>query len=145
MQRTILAKQHGKAGSSEGFSLLEALVATALAGYISLGIMSMMMFAVTAQDVSQEITDLTALAIDRLEFLNSLPFSDTALQAGGSLMINEEGYALDPVAGSPGVYLRWQITDNSFWLKRIEVMAADTDAHGTERQVVLETFRILAQ
>ena len=146
MQNNKLTNQHREPDrATAGFTLLEALVATALAGFLAMGIVSMMTFAVSAVEVSQEITDLTAVAVDQLEFLNSLPFSDTALQAGGNLQSNDAGYSVDPVNGAPGVYLRWQVTDNTFWLKHIVVMAADSNARGAERQVVIETFRILAQ
>ena len=138
--------RHNSPGHEAGFSLLEVLVATSLAGFIALGVVSMMAFAVSATDAARATTDLTVVAIDQMEGLNSLPFTDTRLNAGGSLDASAEGYSVDPVDGAPNAYLRWSITDESFSLKRITLVAGDrAAANGQGREITFETYRILAQ
>jgi len=133
-------------GREQGFSLLEVLVATSLAGFIALGVVSMMAFAVRATDSARSTTDLTVVAVDQMEALNSLPFSDNRLNAGGSTEVSADGYSVDPVDGAPEVFLRWSITDESFSLKRITLVAGDRAAvNGEGREITFETFRILAQ
>lgn len=135
-----------RAPSSTGFSLIEALVATAVTGMVTLGIASMMGLAVSATGASQEITELTVVAVDQLETLNSLPFSDARLTAGGSLTTSADGYSIDPLEGTDDGYLRWEIADESFSLKRITVVVGLRDPElGNDRELAFETFRILAQ
>ncbi len=129
-----------------GFSLLEALVASALAGFIAMGVVSSLGLAIASSATSQEITELTALGVDQLEFLNSLQFSDTRLTAGGSLLSSYGGYSVDLGEGNSTTFVRWQITDESFSLKRIRVVAGWRDANASgDREIVLETYRILTQ
>lgn len=132
--------------SSSGFSLVEVLVATALTGMVTLGVASMMGMAVSATGAAQEITALTVVAVDQLELLNSQPFSDDLLAAGGDLTRSLQGYSIDPLDDNRHAYMRWEVADVSFTLKRITVVVGLRDATtGTDREASFETFRILAQ
>lgn len=128
-----------------GFSLLEALVATALAGTMALGVVTMMAFSVSAAGVSEEITALTAVAIDQLETLNALAFRSDELRPGGSLVRSAAGYSLDEVDGDPNVYMRWEVQDVSANLKRIRLIAAYRSSTMGQREIDVETYRVLSQ
>ena len=129
-----------------GFSIVEALVASMIAGFVAMGVVSMLGLAVASSGTSQEITELTALGVDRLEFLKSLPFTDTRLLAGGSLSSSYGGYSVDLGEGNSRTYVRWQITDESFSLKRLRVVAGwrNSNVSGA-REITLETYKILTQ
>ena len=91
-------------------------------------------------------TDLTVLAIDQLEFLNALPFSDSRLAAGGDLDANATGYSITSAGGDPDAYLRWRVVDTTFALKQISlVVGTSGPAPGDGREVFFQTYRILAQ
>lgn len=146
-RRQSAAIHRTRAGPSteRGFSLLEAIVATGLAGMIAMGVVTMMAFSINAGGVSEEMTELTAVAVDQLEVLNSLSFSGDALRQGGSLTDSERDYSVDPVPGAPNVFLRWQIEDVSPTLKRINLVAGYRAGTMGSRQVEMETFRVLSQ
>lgn len=117
-----------------------------IAGFVAMGVVSMLGLAVASSGTSQEITELTALGVDRLEFLKSLPFTDTRLLAGGSLSSSYGGYSVDLGEGNSRTYVRWQITDESFSLKRLRVVAGwrNSNVSGA-REITLETYKILTQ
>ncbi len=129
-----------------GFTLLESLVAAALAGFMAMGVASMLGLAIASSGTSEAVTELTALGVDRLEFLASLPFSDPRLGAGGSLSTSYGGYSVDLGEGNSPTYVRWEITDESLSLKRIRVVAGRRDFNVSgDREVAFETYRILTQ
>jgi Tfp pilus assembly protein PilV len=129
-----------------GFALLEVLVATGLAGFIAMGIAMSLSMSISVSGASQEVTELTAAAVDRLEEFNSLRFEDAALDAGGSLTTSDTGFSEDPLGADPNRFVRWQIEDVSFNLKRITVAVGSRSSNiGDQREVRFETFKVLTQ
>lgn len=130
----------------DGFSLLEALVAMALAGMVAVGILTSVGIAVSSSGMAQETTVATMAGVEQIEMFNALPFGDPQLQAGGSINSSQTGYSLDPLNGDSNAYMRWVVVDESFQLKRITIVVGVRDSNvGSWRESRFETFRILSQ
>lgn len=126
-----------------GDSLVELLVGIVLLSFLVLGVAPLLMMGIATSAAAEEASQLTVLASDRLEELASLPFDAEGLQAGGSVTVSDDGYAVDPVPGEEKFYVRWQIIDQSSLLKHIRVAAGSRLAiAGPAREVVIETFRV---
>ena len=150
MQRTLTLFRDARASAAgpracDGFSLLEVLVATMLLGLASLSYGALMLTASDTQQRSWERTDLSATASERMEALLQLPFEDNAWVAGGALTFSAPRFSFEPIPinGGPNGYLRWQISDESAFMKRITVLAGYRDPATNEtREVQIETFRL---
>ena len=130
---------------SAGFSLLEVLVATMLLGLASLSYGALMLTASATQQRSWQQTELSAPASERMEALLQLPYEDNAWEAGGAIASSAAGYSFEPITvnGDPNGYLRWQIADESTFMKRVTVLAGHRDpATAHTREVQVETFRL---
>jgi len=66
-----------------GMSLLELIVAMMLLSFVALSVTPMLMLGAVTSAVAQDATELSIAASDQLELLAALPFTDTALVAGG--------------------------------------------------------------
>ncbi|MFQ5743627.1 MAG: prepilin-type N-terminal cleavage/methylation domain-containing protein [Acidobacteriota bacterium] len=127
---------------TEGFTLIEVLVATGLVGMVALAIAPLMLMAVQTSAVAQEATELTAVGAERMEILRALPFADAQLAAGGSITSSAAGYSVDPVNGDANRYIRWQVTDENPSRKHIElVVGVRQSVWGPPRETTLETYR----
>ncbi len=122
-----------------------------LVGLLSMPIAMMQLLAIETSEAAQELTELTVAGIDWLEHLNSLPFEDPLLNAGGSLTQSAPGYSRDPLldAGgsltqrAPGRYMRWRIVDESLITKRITLIVGVRDSiAGSTRETTFETYRL---
>ncbi len=134
--------QADKRSRSDGFTLLEVLVATALVGLVALAVAPLMLMAVQTSAVAQEVTGLTAAGSEQIEVLRALPFTDAQMAAGGSITASDAGYSLDPYNGDANLYLRWQISDASASRKHIELVAGIRNSiWGPPRETILETYR----
>jgi len=141
-----MSRGHERARSqptgSEGFTLLEVLVATGLVGLVALAVAPLMLMAVQTSAVAQEGTELISQGSEQMEILRQLPFDDSELAAGGSTASSTEGYSLDPLNGDDNRYIRWRIVDESASRKHIELVAGIRDSvWGPPREVTLETYR----
>jgi prepilin-type N-terminal cleavage/methylation domain-containing protein len=131
-----------QAAHSEGFTLIEVLVATGLVGLVALAVAPLMLMAVQTSAVAQEGTELISKGSEQMEILRQLPFDDAELAAGGSIDSSDEGYSLDPLDGDANRYIRWRIIDESASRKHIELVAGIRDSvWGPPREVTLETYR----
>jgi len=123
-------------------SLLELMIAMLLVSFVALSVTPMLMLGMLTSSVSQEATELTVAASDRLEFFAALPFDDPALAAGGNTAASVTGYSEDPHNGNAARYVRWEISDESAILKRIALVAGERNSIvGPGREVRVETFR----
>lgn len=126
---------------SDGFTLIEVVVATALVGLVALAVAPLMLMAVQTSAVAQEVTGLTAAGSDQIEVLRALPFTDGQLAAGGSITSSATGYSLDPYEGDANLYIRWRITDENASRKHIELVAGIRNSiWGPPRETALETY-----
>ena len=129
-------------GATAGMSLLELVVAMLLLSFVALSVSTMLLLGMLTSSVSQDATELSVAASDRLEFLTALPFSHAALAAGGSTTSSVSGYSEDPIGSNVDRYIRWQVIDESAFLKRIALVAGERNSvMGPTREVLVETFR----
>lgn len=141
-----MATQHSREGEgrgrSDGFTLLEVLVATALVGMVALAVAPLMLMAVQTSAVAQEVTEITSAGSRQLAVLRAVPFADGQMAAGGSLDSSAPGYSLDPYNGDANLYVRWQIIDASASRKHIELVSGIRNSiWGPPRETLLETYR----
>ena len=87
----------------QGFTLIELLIAVSIlsAGLLALG--SMQVSAISANAYSQNVTQGSTLAADRLEKLLALSYIDADLSSGDHVDLNQP----------PGRTVRWNIVDNA--------------------------------
>ena len=120
-----------------GMSLIEVLVAMALALILVVGAAEMLSLALRAKRRGDVIAALTHAVGDRLESLRSRPFDDPALAAGE--------YA-ETVRVEPGGCLiaeTWEIADDGGGMKRIRLRARQAGRQGPETAATLFVSRDL--
>jgi prepilin-type N-terminal cleavage/methylation domain-containing protein len=131
-----------EARRSEGFTLVETIVALFLIGLAVLAAAPMFMYATQVNAVGADFGTGGAKAVERMEELRGSPFA--TLVAGGSLTGDTAGY-FD--ASDPSYTIRWQITDNGAPpdTKTIEVrcvaMRTANANMGNQKQVTLTSLR----
>lgn len=131
---------------AQGFSLLELLIGMALLAVIASSVGGVMFGATLSVEVADDVTRTTAAANARIEWLASLQFDADELAAGGSLTSSVDGFSEDPLATDADLYVRWQIVDESSFMKRIDVIAGIRGtANGSPRESRLGTLRILME
>ncbi len=118
--------------------LLLAIVATSVAGLIT--------GAQLSTTVADHVTRTTAVASAQVDSLASLAFDADGLQPGGSLDSAVDGYSEVPSAVDEDLFVHWQITDESSFMKRIDVRVGVTGRDATlGRETTLTTFKILME
>ena len=120
-----------------GMSLIEVLVAMALALILVVGAAEMLSLSLRAKRRGDVIAALTHAVGDRFESLKSRPFDDPALAAGE--------YA-ETVRVEPGGCLiaeTWEIADDGDGMKRIRLRARQTGRPGPETAATLFVSRDL--
>jgi hypothetical protein len=118
-------------------SLIEVLVAMALAIILVVGAAEMLSLALRAKRRGDVIAALTHAVGDRLESLRSRPFDDPALAAGE--------YA-ETVRVEPGGCLiaeTWEIADDGDGMRRIRLRARQAGRPGPETAAILFVSRDL--
>lgn len=74
-------KTYTKSGE-KGFTLIEALVALAIFSIGILGVATMQIIAMNSNTLARLQTEATALAVNKMEVLHRLPYSDDDLDKG---------------------------------------------------------------
>ncbi|RMG47658.1 MAG: prepilin-type N-terminal cleavage/methylation domain-containing protein [Acidobacteria bacterium] len=121
-----------------GMSLVEVLVAMLLLSLLALAAAPMYYQATHASAAGADLGTVGALAVERMEQLRALPFSD--LEDGGDLDADVPGYVDD---SHEEAVVRWSIETNAQGtLKTIRVKAiARRAVAGRAKQVVLTSLR----
>jgi prepilin-type N-terminal cleavage/methylation domain-containing protein len=120
-----------------GFSLIEVLVAMALALLLVVGTAELLTLSLRAKRKGDITAALTHALTDRLETLKSRPFEDVALSPGEHAEI---------VRGEPGGYLieeEWEVTDDGDRMKRVGLRVRYAGRSGPETAAVLFISRDL--
>jgi prepilin-type N-terminal cleavage/methylation domain-containing protein len=120
-----------------GFSLVEVLVAMALALLLVVGTAELLTLSLRAKRKGDITAALTHALTDRLETLKSRPFEDVALSPGEHAEI---------VRGEPGGYLieeEWEVTDDGDRMKRVGLRVRYAGRSGPETAAVLFISRDL--
>jgi prepilin-type N-terminal cleavage/methylation domain-containing protein len=101
-----------------GFTFIEVLVGLALVSFLGAGLAGMMVQALAAKGRADRTAAMTALAVEKLELLKSLPAGDDALSAGR----HEDA---SPCGISPLSFRRmWTVVDAAAGMKRVEIVVA---------------------
>ena len=132
------AKRVAKRGAKRGgFSLIEVLVAMALALVLVVGAAELMALSLGAKRKGDITATLTRALTARLETLKSRPFDDGALSPGAHA---------ETVRGEPGGFLiaeEWEVTDDGDRMKRIKLRVRYAGRPGPETAAVLFISRDL--
>jgi type IV pilus modification protein PilV len=122
-------RRRGKRGRSEGFSLIEVMVAMVILGIGLLGVGQMIPMALVGVTQAGLRTRAVQAAQQRLDDLRSNDFDDPALQAG-TYSETQDNYTID-----------WVITDDVpvTGTKRIAITTSWETISGT-RTATLQTF-----
>jgi Tfp pilus assembly protein PilV len=120
-----------------GTSLIEVLVALALALVLVVGAAEMMTSALRAKRRGDVAAALIHAVTDRLESLKSRPFDDAALDPGD----HEEVVRVEP--GGCLVAETWEITDDGNGQKRVRLRAREAGRDGPETVATLFISRDL--
>jgi len=91
---------------SEGFTLLEVMIALVILAVGLLGLAALQLVAVKSNAFSSEMTYATMLAQQHAEVLKSLPFTDGNLTAGEHEPIEK------PISKGARYTVKWNVTDN---------------------------------
>ena len=127
----------GASARRRGTSLIEVLVAMALALLLVVGAAEMLTLALRAKRRGDVLAALTHAVVDRLESMRSLPFGDAALAAGE----HAETVRVEP--GACLIAEAWEIADDGDGLKRIRLRAKEAGRTGPETSAVLFISRDL--
>jgi prepilin-type N-terminal cleavage/methylation domain-containing protein len=120
-----------------GMSLVEVLVAMALALVLIVGAAEMLTLALRAKRRGDVIAALTHAVSDRLESLRSRPFDDATLAAGQY----SETVRVEP--GRCLIEETWEIADDGEGTKRIRLRARQAGRPGPDTTAVLFVSRDL--
>lgn len=146
---------HPKKINSDGFTLIEVLIAIAI---FSLGIMavgSMQLSSVRGNALARGVTKKASLASDRMEKLLSLAYTDPLLSAGehsvavGSFTADTDGIDNDndgqiDESGETGfISISWNVQDDTPLsdTKTIDVTVTRTTAFGGQRRITLRSIK----
>jgi len=124
---------------SDGFTLLEVMLALFLIGIGVLAAAPMFMYAIQGNAVGADLGSIGAIGVERMELLRSTDYS--ALPDGGDLTADVTGYFDN---SDPNYSVRWVTTSNltPIGTKTIEVrVAANRQVIGKPKQVLLTTLR----
>ena len=120
-----------------GFSLIEVLVAMALALLLVVGTAELLTLSLRAKRKGDITAALTHALTAKLETLKSRPFGDVALSPGEHAEI---------VRSMPGGYLleeEWEVTDDGDRMKRVGLRVRYAGRSGPETAAVLFISRDL--
>lgn len=102
----------------KGFTFIEVLISLALVSFLGAGLAGMMIQSLAAKARADGKSAMTALAVEKLEILRSLPPDDDALREGRREEIVSSGT-------SPLRFRRtWTVEDADGGMKRVEITVA---------------------
>ena len=90
-RHSLLARRSPSAGGRSGFTLVEALIATALLGFSLIVMFGFHTQAVRSNMAARKITDCTYLAQSQMERLMAYPWGSTTTRGGGPLEAGATG------------------------------------------------------
>ena len=122
---------------TSGFSLVEVLVAMALALVLIVGTAEMLTLALRSKDRGDLTSDLTHALTDRLESLRALPFDDPALAPG-------EHAVTGPVPpGGRDIVQEWAVSEDGGRMKLVRLTVRASGRTGPGVSAVLFLSRDL--
>lgn len=131
-------KKHGPLAGSEGFSLIELMIALSILALAMLAAASMQYSAVRNNTSGNVLTQATMLAKAQLETLKNQQIDSTALTPGS---YSDPG-SIDGNGQSGGIYYRsWTITTLGLQARRITVTVQWTRRGRTRRVIIASNTR----
>jgi len=104
---TSVCQRRRSLGTDAGFSLVEALVATAVTAFGVLAVAVLFLYGMRLQANARDATTLTSLAVAQVERIRMLPVTAPERAAGGSLAAN----VADHFAMIGSATVRWTVAD----------------------------------
>lgn len=111
--RPPCASDPAATATESGFSFVEMMIALVLVLFVMLSIAQLFGVGIAVNQASEDITQVTSLASEKIEDLKYRAYDD--LTAGGDLDANAAGYFDEPDLEGDGnidYVRRWSITDN---------------------------------
>lgn len=142
-----IARDKRTASTSGGFTLLEVLVAMAIATIGLLGLSMMQGTSIVGNSIAKEMTQATLLAQDLMERLQCAELDpdgvdDTPLSVGKEVV--EEGLDENGVVADGGIFTRsYAVAANTDFSRRVTVTVSWTDSNAgddNQRQVQFTTI-----
>ena len=146
---------HRKKINSDGFTLIEVLIAIAIFSIGILAVGAMQVSSVKDNSIARGVTEKASLAADRMEKLISLPYANALLTAGehsvaaSSFTLATDGIDNDndgqiDEAGEAGfITISWNVQDDTplTGTKTIDVTVTRTSAFGGQRRITLTSIK----
>jgi Tfp pilus assembly protein PilV len=129
---------------TEGFTVLEVLIAVILIAIVVLAVAPMFMMATARTAAGADFGRVGAMAVERMEVLRAASYD--GMTAGGSL-VTDATVSGTPYfdASVPGYVVRWQVTDNATadGGKRLAVRVLSLrQVSGVPKEVTLTALRV---
>ena len=102
-----------KLKKSEGYSLIEVLIAISIFAVGMLAVAAMQTSAIKVNSSASQITERITWAQDKLEELMVLPYSDPRLEAAGNPPDGTDSVGNPHQETSDGYTISWTVIDNS--------------------------------
>ena len=103
-------------GGEAGFTLVEALIAIIVLVFGLIGVTNLFVVAKTTTSLANQSSAATTAAVETLERLRALSFTDLVTQAGGDLAgagcpvaVGDTHKRCDTIPGVGQIYTQWQI------------------------------------
>ncbi len=135
---TLLSKEDSRMktrtsrrSSEAGFTLIEALIATAVLAVGLVAITNLMVVAVTSNSLGNRITVATYLASQKMEQLRSIPFTNASLNDSNtnSLDVSQANYNETVTMAQSGPFLtRWNIRTVAAYGTSLKYIAVRTES-----------------
>lgn len=139
--RPPFASDPAATATESGFSFVEMMIALVLVLFVMLSIAQLFGVGIAVNQASEDITQVTSLASEKIEDLKYRAYDD--LTAGGDLDANAAGYFDEPDLEGDGdidYVRRWSITDNGT-SKTIQVrVIAQTTTTGITKETTVGTL-----
>jgi prepilin-type N-terminal cleavage/methylation domain-containing protein len=105
-------------GMRRGFTFIEVVISLALVSFLAAGLARMLILAVAVTGRADRTSALTALAVEKLEVLKTLPAEDESLAEGDHEDVVQSG-------ACPGPFRRsWRVETLEDGAKKIELVVS---------------------
>ena len=141
--KTPRSKRRGQ----DGFTLLEAIIATAILVTGLAAISNLMFVSISSNSMGNRVTTASFLASQKMEQLRSIPFDNAAMadSAANSLDVDQANYNEDvEVEGVGRFHTRWNVRTVAAFGTSLKYLAVQTEVVGPmarQTRAELTTFR----
>jgi prepilin-type N-terminal cleavage/methylation domain-containing protein len=129
----IMKTRTGGARGQEGFTLIEAIMATAILVVGLAAVSNLIFVAISSNTLGNRMTTASFLASQKMEQLRSIPFDDPAMvdSAANSLQVDQALFNEDNTVERVGnFHTRWNITTVGAFGASLKYLAVQTEFIG---------------